>query len=270
VNQPANGTITVSPNQPTYFYNDTPTITAAASSGYTFVGWVVTGNGSVAPSLTASQATLTVQGDVTLTASFRVTGTLHVVAVTPSAWVYQNTPTTTKDRHYLTLSMSVTDTLGVGNTSYVAAISLSGTGVVRPSSTFVATNGSGSVTPVTSVTLTGTTGKVYLVGGRVQGGGLVASAANVAVTGSCTVTLNVTGNVSGAATTSVTIFVRRLGDVNGNKSVQGNDATEIYKKVAGTPTLTIDPAGFDVDGNGSAQGNDATLIYRIVAGVAIP
>ncbi len=72
VNQTAHGTVSVSPSLVKYGSGATPTVTATASSGYTFVSWTVTG-GTISPS--KSSATLTVQGNVTLSASFTVSFT---------------------------------------------------------------------------------------------------------------------------------------------------------------------------------------------------
>ena len=67
VNQTTGGTVSVSPTQAVYYSSNTATVTAAAATSYAFVGWNVAG-GLISPS--ASQATLTVLGNVTLSASF--------------------------------------------------------------------------------------------------------------------------------------------------------------------------------------------------------
>jgi uncharacterized repeat protein (TIGR02543 family) len=268
VTQVPGGTVAVSPSQATYTYGSTATVTATAQTGYQLAGWVVTG-GTVAPS--TSPATLTVQGDVALSASF-TQETFTVTATTLSNWVYQNTPVTTIDRHYLALTTHVTANTW-GNTRYTATVWQSGPGVVRPSTTIVNSSGVGSVTDATSFGFTGTSGTWYLVGGRVLGGGVVGSTANLAVTGSCTVAVSVVGDVSGPAnpaTASVTLFVRRLGDVDGNAKVQAADKNDITQKIAGTPVAGVDPAAYDIDGNNKIQAADKNIITNIIAGVVIP
>jgi uncharacterized repeat protein (TIGR02543 family) len=59
--------VTVSPSQAIYHFGDTPTITASASAGYVFAGWTVAGG--LVSGNTGSDS-LTVRGDVSLTASF--------------------------------------------------------------------------------------------------------------------------------------------------------------------------------------------------------
>ncbi len=88
LNQTTGGNASVSPSQAKYYYGNTATVTATASSGYGLGSWNVT-NGTVSP-LTSSVATLTVQGNVTLSANFDATGSLTIVTsqgtvtVTPS------------------------------------------------------------------------------------------------------------------------------------------------------------------------------------------
>jgi alpha-tubulin suppressor-like RCC1 family protein len=203
---------------------------------------------------------------------------LLVTTSTPSDWVYQNTPQSTRDRHYLTLTTSVTaDTWG-GNTSYTATVSLSGSGLVRPSATFVNSSGGGAVTPTTSFAFAaGTTGTLYLVGGRVQGGGVVGSAANLAVTGNCTVTVSVAGNSSGAshpATASVIINVSVLGDIDDSGRVDGADlATDlsILNKVLNNTGISPQTnADGDLSGDSEVTAADRVILYRIINGLMVP
>ncbi len=78
VNQPpSGGTITMNPSFGTCSYGKTTTVTATVTnSNYLFSNWIVTG-GTIS-SVSSSVATLTVQGNVTLSANFDAAGTLSV------------------------------------------------------------------------------------------------------------------------------------------------------------------------------------------------
>jgi hypothetical protein len=208
---------------------------------------------------------------VTLSANFTAE-TLDLTVTTPSTWLYQNTPGTTFDRHVLPLTINVTtDTWS--NATFSVTAAQTGPGVVVPSLTFVASNGTGAVTPTSNFVFTGSSAKFYLVGGRVLNG-LVNSSGNVALTGSCTVTVTVVGDVSGPgnlATASVTVFVRKLGDVDGNGKIQIGDENYITQYIAtGAAPAGIDPAALDVVGNGKIQIADENVITWAIAGQVIP
>ncbi len=275
VNPTTGGQVTVSPSTETYNLSDTPTITAAPNAGYKFAGWNVTG-GTITPDLNTNPATLTVNGNVTLSANFTAE-TFNLAAETSNTWVYQNTPATTFDRHALTLTLNATDTWN--NTTYTMTVTQDGAnGVVTPtltqtnSSTTVLVSPTGTAPVVWTVPAANTT-TAYLVGGRVLNG-LVKSAGNVALTGSCTVTVTVVGDVSGPAnpaTASVTVFVRKLGDVDGNGKIQIADENYITQRIAtGQTPVGIDPAALDVDGNGKIQVADENVITGIIAGQTLP
>jgi len=275
VNPTTGGQVTVSPSTETYDLNDTPTITAAPNAGYKFSGWSVTG-GTITTDLNTNPATLTVNGNVTLSANFTAE-TFNLTAETSNTWVYQNTPATTFDRHALILTLNATDTWN--NTTYTMTVTQDGAnGVVTPtltqtnSSTTVLVPPTGTAPVVWTVPAANTT-TAYLVGGRVLNG-LVKSAGNVALTGNCTVTVTVVGDVSGPAnpaTASVTVFVRKLGDVDGNGKIQIADENYITQYIAtGQTPVGIDPAALDVDGNGKIQMADENVITGIIAGQTLP
>jgi hypothetical protein len=205
---------------------------------------------------------LTVYDDFTLTANF-TQATLAVTAATSTTWVYQNTPLTTLDRHVVALTVSVTqDTWG--NHSYTMTVSQAGPGVITP--TAVWTSGT-PVTPALSATWSGLTG--YLVGGRVQGGGVVGSAANLAVTGSCTVTVTVVGDVSGPAnpgTAGVTVTVRPLGNITGDDT----DLALLDQRLNNLYAGSLDPAYFDLTGDGYVTTADRVLLNLVLNGLAVP
>ena len=197
--------------------------------------------------------------------------TLTVTASTSAPWVYQNTPATTKDRHAVTLAVNVTQD-SWGNHSYTVTVTQSGTGVVTP--TAVWTSGT-TLTPALSATWSGLTG--YLVGGRVQGGGVVGSAANLATTGSCTVTVTVVGDVSGPsnpATTTLTLTVAPLGDIDGSGQVDQKDlAIDLAILNARLNAFDITPytdANCDLSGDGAVTTADRVLLNKILNGLAVP
>jgi hypothetical protein len=217
-----------------------------------------------------ASTTATVNNSVTLSANFTAE-TLDLTVTTPSAWVYQNTPGTTFDRHVLPLAIEVvTDTWS--NTTFSVSVTQIGKGVVTPTQN--RTSGV-LVTPAATATWSGTAGGLsgYLVGGRVLNG-LVNSVGNVALTGSCTVTVTVVGDVSGPANPvmkTLTVFVRKLGDVDGNGKIQIGDENYITQDIAtGAAPTGIDPEALDVDGNGKVQVADENLITYIIAGRVIP
>ena len=204
---------------------------------------------------------MTVYGVFTLTANFTRGAMLSITATMPSKWVYQNTPGTTLDRHVLALTVSVTQDLW-GNSAYITTVTQSGPGVVTPTASW--TSGT-TVTPAASAWWAGLSG--YLVGGRVSG--TVTSPGNLALTGSCTVHVVVTGNVGGSASTDVTITVRPLGDITGDLLVNGTDRSYLQGKLNGL-SPPADPLAFDLDGDGSVTTADQVLLYRVLNGLPVP
>lgn len=60
-----------------------------------------------------------------------------------------------------------------------------------------------------------------------------------------------------------------LGDVNGDKEVNVNDATLIQKVSADLLTLSAEYAkAADIDGDGSISIKDATLIQKYIVGIS--
>jgi uncharacterized repeat protein (TIGR02543 family) len=276
VNQTAGGAVSVSPSSATYSGGATATITALPAAGYLFTGWNFSG-GSLSGN--TGTDTLTVDGNVTLTANFTAE-TFTVTAATSTTWVYQNTPVVTTDRNAVALTISMTDTWG--NNTYTATLTQTGPGVVTPtqdwdSGTTVPPTGTDPVVFVCPATPTGLSG--YLVGGRVQGGGVVTSTENYAVTGLCTVTVTVVGDVSGAAnpaTAMVTVLVRPLGDINGDGSVTTADRNLLGGKLHGdtsTSVTGLDPEVWNLNGsdaNGTVSTAQINILNGILHGVAIP
>jgi hypothetical protein len=199
-------------------------------------------------------------------------GTLTVTAASSSSWVYQNTPLATLDRHALTLAVNVTkDTWN--NHNYTVTVTQTGPGVVTPTPTW--TRGT-TVAPALTATWTVSAGSSlngYLVGGRVQGGGIVEGDANLAVTGDCTVTVTVVGDVSGPqnqATATVPIVVSPLGDIDGDGSVTMIDKVLMNAKLHGLTLAAaagFDAEAWDLDGSGGAVSQtDMTILNLVLNG----
>jgi len=236
-------------------------ITASANPGYSFTGWNYTGCTLVNP--TASATTMTVQDNWTLAADF-TQETLTMAAATPANWVYQNTPGTTMDRHSLPLAITImADTWG--NSFYTATITQSGSGLVRPSSTFVDRAGGGAITDTASLTFTGSAAMLYLVGGRRSDG--------VSGTGSCTVTISVVGEQSGTAnpaTATVTIIVRPLGDITGGGRADRAGLTILNNRLIANDIWPQTDAECDLSGDGGVTVADRVLLNLILNGQRVP
>ena len=256
------GTIVLSNSGP-YTYGQVITATESAAGGYIFAGWSV--SGSVA--LTSSSAvttSLTVYGNFTLTASFSA-ATLTVSATLDDTWVYQNTPETTLNRQCRTLTITVPQD-SWADQNFTVQVSTSGSGVVIPSLTFVAADGTGSVTATSSFVFTGSSAALYLVGGPRQADG-------VSGTGSGTVMLQVSGDQSGAAnvvTVQASLTVRCLGDTSGDGTVTTADRVQLRKWLNGVPTPNQTFANFDLDGDGAVTDNDLTVFNTILNNLPLP
>ena len=167
---------------------------------------------------------------------------LVVSAALNRDWVYQNTPVVTQDRHMAILTISVDDDPN-GNTQYETLVSkLSGPG---------------------DVTCTPTADPMVwqIVGSRREEG----------ATGEVTLEVLVSGvDVGGEASTSVSLTVRLLGDVDDNGGVEPGDVTPLVMKLNGNPPGGYDDAAFDLDCNGGAEPNDVSILLNILNGQPVP
>jgi hypothetical protein len=239
------------------------TATETASNGYVFSGWSVTGSVALSSS-SAATTSLTVYGNFILTAEFSA-ATLTVSATLDNTWVYQNTPVTTMNRLCRTLSITVPQD-SWPDQNFTVQISQSGSGVVIPSLTFVAPGGSGSFTATSSFVFSGSSAALYLVGGPRQADGVTG-------TGSCTVTLQVYGDQSGAAnavTVQAALTVRCLGDTADVGFVTSADRVQLMKWINGLPTANQTLANFDLDGDGAVTANDLVVLNTILNNLAVP
>ena len=81
----SDGTVTKSPNQSTYHYGDTVTLTESPSSGYTFSAWSGDGTG------TGTTRTVTVTGNMAVTATFtKASSAVYTVLVSGSTYTTKN------------------------------------------------------------------------------------------------------------------------------------------------------------------------------------
>jgi hypothetical protein len=274
-------------------------ISETPAGGYTFVGWTVTDDSDAdwtSQSLTSSTAAgtnLTIPDmgstppggpvpdmNLTVTANYTsgVTGTLSVTAATSTTWVYQNTPSTTYDRHSVALNINVTDTWG--NSNYTVTVTQTGPGVVTPTQTFTSSATLVLVPPTGSAPVSWAVPAAgnlsgYLVGGRTVG--WVNSTANLNETGNCTVTVTVLGDKSGltnpAVSAPLTLLVRPLGDVLNEGPINSLDANEFVNWLDGHrgDTSTLDPEVFDVDGGGNNLSSlQLNLLILMLNGHTIP
>lgn len=69
----------------------------------------------------------------------------------------------------------------------------------------------------------------------------------------------------GGKTTTFQVTVFAVGDANGDKEVNGNDATLLLQYAAGW-NVDINEIAADANGDGEVNGNDATLLLQYAAG----
>jgi hypothetical protein len=141
----------------------------------------------------------------------------------------------------------VTDSSGQ-NASYVLTLSQSGAGVV-------------TLTPTCS--FTGSQTVATIIGGLRQADGVTG-------TGSCTILIQVSGNVGGQASTTVTLTVYRLGDVNQDGAVTAADLNSLNLRLDGLPTGGLPDANFDLTGDGSVTAADRVLLNLVRHGDPVP
>lgn len=240
------GSIVLSSSGP-YYLGSQLTATAAANPGFIFTGWTVSGG-----SLTSSSAlttTLTVLDNFTLTANFSA-ATLTVSATLDNSWVYQNAPLTTRNRLCRTLTITVSQD-SWPDQNFTVQVSTAGAGALLPTSSFV---------------FTGSAAALYLFGGPRQADGVTG-------TGSCVVTLLVTGDQSGplnAFPVQTTLMVRRLGDAIGDGTVTPADRVQLMKWLNSVPTPNQTLANFDFDGDGAVTLNDLAILNTLLNNLSVP
>ena len=186
------------------------------------------------------------------------TPTLAIAASFHVGWVYQNTPTTTFDRHQSVLTVSITGGSAAGQT-YAITVK----------------EGGGAVTnfqvaqPVAIVP--GTPQTMSVLGGRratttpspVVGGVYQPYTLNVTVTGTPLVQ---------TATLAVPLVLRLLGDIDGDGSVNAADKLEMNKNLNGLANLEgITLRNLDLTGDGvSVNAEDKLAINQVLNGLTVP
>ena len=175
--------------------------------------------------------------------------TLEISASLDFGWVYQNTATTTQDRHQSLLTVSI----------------LSG-GSPRDSYVVTVRENNKSLTNFTAPALTplrpGTPATIAIRGGRRD------------LTSAGTYTLNVTvvGLTTGQeVTVDVPISLRPLGDIDGDGAATASDKLEMNKNLNGLATLPgIGLRELDLTGDGVVNAEDKLVINQILNGIAVP
>jgi hypothetical protein len=169
---------------------------------------------------------------------FLVTGSLD------ANWVYQNTATTTLDRHASQLTLAVADDPDAPQ-GYGALLAERGcTGRLTPQATG---------NPL-----------VWSIRGARTG---------AATSGTAILDVMVRGNSSEhAAPATVTLALRRLGDINGDGAVTAEDKLEMNKKLNGLANLPgIGLRELDLTGDGATvTAEDKLVINQILNGLTVP
>ncbi|WP_299516329.1 ice-binding family protein [Mucilaginibacter sp.] len=135
----AGGSVTKTPNQPTYNYGTTAQLTATPNAGYIFSSWSGDASGSVNP------LTVTMTSNKNITANFTATVTPAIGPVLPGLGAAGNFTILTESGISTTGVTSITGDIGV---SPITSTAITGFGLIMD------TNGQTSHTPIVS-------GKVY-------------------------------------------------------------------------------------------------------------
>ena len=175
------------------------------------------------------------------------------LAITASAdfsWVYQNTATTTIDRHKSVLTVNITDGSAPSET-YAITIQENHESVTN----FQITQ------PVSIVP--GTPQTVNALGGR----------RDLSLAGNYTLNVTVTGTPGGqTATADVPLTLRLLADIDGDGSVTASDKLEMNKSLNGLATLPgIGLRELDLTGDGATvNAEDKLVINQVLNGLIVP
>ena len=88
--------------------------------------------------------------------------------------------------------------------------------------------------------------------------------------GDAVIEVQVTGDIAGEAEGEVTVEVRRLGDLNGSRTVNMMDKALLMKRLNQMPTGLPDRV-FDLDGNGvPATAQDKAIMNALLNGFKLP
>jgi hypothetical protein len=159
-------------------------------------------------------------------------------------WVYQNTPATLSRGGHIS-NLAVTITNSNGNSSFTTAVQA------------VTGSGGGQVTP-----LSGANVLTWVIQGGSRSDGS---------TGAGPVTLQVTvrGNTGGQATQQIVMTVRKLGDIDGSGTVDGNDLFLMNQRLDGFD-VSYGDAAFDLTCHGTITTGDRVLLNLVLHGLPVP
>ena len=168
-------------------------------------------------------------------------------------WVYQNTQTTTQDRHTSLLTITLVSEASPGET-YNVSIADNGPGGANFTLGDVTDNRPGEQTLTAAI-----------VGGRI--GASTPGAGGAAYT----VTLTMEGQTSGRTdAVDVSLVLRYLGDVDGSGSPGAQDKQYFNQRLNGVPTPYPDRC-YDLTGNGGApNAEDKQVMNQVLNGVPLP
>jgi len=193
--------------------------------------------------------------DVTVSAV--TTSVLEITAdvAADQSWVYQNTETTTDDRHITTATVSLVSEATPGE---VYDISIADDGLQDPGPNF--TRGT-----VTDNRLVDDTMTVEIVGGRVGASTIGAGGA------AYNVTITFQGQTSGKIDTAqVQVSLLRIGDIDRDGSLTGLDRQLFNQRLNNVATPYTDRT-YDLDGSGGAPtGTDKQVMNQALNNVPLP
>jgi len=228
-------------------------IAADIPDGYAFVEW--TGDVDTVADIHDAETTIAVNGNWTVTAVIELAQVLEIAAEVTAGeeWVYQNTETTTDDRHISTATITLVSEASPGE---VYDISIADDGPDGANFTLGA---------VTDNRLVDDTMTVEIVGGRV-------GPSTIGVGGAAyNVTITVEGQDSGQSDSAqVQVSLLRIGDINRDGSLTGTDRQLFNQRLNNVATPYTDRT-FDLDGSGGAPtGTDKQVMNQALNNVPLP
>jgi len=186
---------------------------------------------------------------VTVTVGYRL---LDISAATDYNWVYENSTTRTLNRHKVVLTVTLVQEALIGEAYNVLfEEDVLGPGVVN------------------SFVITAAGGNVYNVKGQFIGpppgynpilGSLGVHTLKVTYTG---VTSGQTDNAS------VSVALRKLGDIDGSGGVGLQDKVQLNKALNGLPYAPLTVRNMDLNGGGSADLQDKVIINLVLNGLVV-
>jgi hypothetical protein len=209
-----------------------------------FAGW--TGDVATVADVSSPTTTVTVEGDLTVTATTTSRLAIETRTEEDLGWVYQNTPgCLARGGHAVALEVVVLEAAGNARIDLEVA--------KEPHS------GPGEVTvhddPLGRPMVRRIVGSMR-TDGQAGAGGLV-------------LTVTAAGDVWGRATATVPFVVRRLGDIDGNGGPEPTDMALMILRLNGQPTPGIHPRAFDLDANGGPEPGDMAILINILNGMPV-